>query len=61
MLLKKHPEIQPAVAEFRRLSLSEYFRSIADHKEKQRRDERAALLYCFGDEIIRIHPRINAN
>ncbi|GHV74833.1 hypothetical protein AGMMS49940_21350 [Spirochaetia bacterium] len=45
MLLKKHPEIKPVAAEYRRISLSERFRSIADHKEKQRRDEWAAHEY----------------
>jgi predicted transposase/invertase (TIGR01784 family) len=46
MLSKKHPEIRPALAEYQRLSMSERFRKIADHKEKQRRDEWAALEYA---------------
>ncbi|GHV74832.1 hypothetical protein AGMMS49940_21340 [Spirochaetia bacterium] len=47
MLFKKKPEVP---TEYRRISLSERFRSIADHKEKQRRDEWAAHEY-IRDEV----------
>jgi predicted transposase/invertase (TIGR01784 family) len=45
MLLKRHPEVQPVVAEYQRISWSEKRRKIADYKEKIRRDEWARTEY----------------
>jgi predicted transposase/invertase (TIGR01784 family) len=45
MLLKKHPEVKPVVAEYQRISWSEKRRKIADYKEKIRRDEWARTEY----------------
>jgi predicted transposase/invertase (TIGR01784 family) len=46
MLLKKHPEVQPVVAEYQRISWSEKRRRIAEYKGMQRQDELMALEYA---------------
>jgi hypothetical protein len=45
MLLEKHPEVQPLVADYKHLTLSEKLRKRAEYREKQRRDEWAAREY----------------
>jgi predicted transposase/invertase (TIGR01784 family) len=46
MVLEKHPEVRPLVAEYRRMTLVEKLRKRAEYREKQRRDEWAALEYA---------------
>jgi predicted transposase/invertase (TIGR01784 family) len=46
LLAKKHPEVQPIVAEYKHMTLSETLRWRAKQKEKDRRDTWAALEYA---------------
>jgi predicted transposase/invertase (TIGR01784 family) len=46
MLAKQHPEVRPLVAEYKRMTLVEKLRKRAEYREKQRRDEWAALEYA---------------
>jgi hypothetical protein len=46
MLAKGHPEVRGPVEEYRRISWSERRRMLADYRERQWRDEQAALDYA---------------
>jgi predicted transposase/invertase (TIGR01784 family) len=46
MVAEKHPEVRPLVAEYKRMTLVEKLRKRAEYREKQRRDEWAALEYA---------------
>jgi predicted transposase/invertase (TIGR01784 family) len=46
LLLEKHPEVQPLVADYKHMTLIEKFRKRAEYLEKQRRDEWAILEYA---------------
>jgi hypothetical protein len=50
MVAEKHPEVRPLVAEYKRMTLVEKLRKRAEYREKQRRDEWAALEYV-KDEV----------
>jgi hypothetical protein len=46
MLRKRHPEVEPQVEEYQRISWSRRRRLLADYWEKQRRDAAAVLDYA---------------
>jgi predicted transposase/invertase (TIGR01784 family) len=46
MLTEKHPEVRPLVAEYQRMTIVERLRKRAEYREKDRRDEWAALEYA---------------
>jgi predicted transposase/invertase (TIGR01784 family) len=45
MLAEEYPEVRPLVAEYKRMTFVERLRKRAEYREKQRRDEWAALEY----------------
>jgi flagellar biosynthesis/type III secretory pathway protein FliH len=51
VLWKRHPEVQPQVEEYQRISWSEKRRLLADHWEKQRRDAAAAMHYARNEGL----------
>jgi predicted transposase/invertase (TIGR01784 family) len=51
MLKKRHPEVQPQVEEYQRLSWSQRRRLLADYWEKQRRDARSAMAYARDEGL----------
>jgi predicted transposase/invertase (TIGR01784 family) len=51
MLAKRHPEVQPQVAEYGEISRSRRRRLLADYWEKQRRDAQAALDYVWDEGL----------
>jgi hypothetical protein len=55
LLVKKHPEMRPLVADYKRMTLLERFRKAAEAREKDRRDTWAALEYAKdeGREEVR--------
>jgi predicted transposase/invertase (TIGR01784 family) len=46
MVTEKHPEVRPLAAEYQRMTLVEKLRKRAEYREKDRRDEWAALEYA---------------
>jgi flagellar biosynthesis/type III secretory pathway protein FliH len=51
MLGKRHPEVQPQVEEYQRISWSQRRRLLADYWEKQRRDAAAAMHYARNEGL----------
>jgi hypothetical protein len=51
MLKKQHPEVQGPVDDYQKLSLNKRWRMIADYREKERRDARAALAYARDEGL----------
>jgi hypothetical protein len=51
VLWKRHPEVQPQVEEYQRISWSEKRRLLAEHWEKQRRDAAAAMHYARNEGL----------
>jgi hypothetical protein len=60
MLAKKHPEVRPIVAEYKKLTWSERRRMIADLKEKYRRDDEAVLEDALMDRSREIARALKA-
>jgi hypothetical protein len=58
MLLKEHPEVEPVVAEYQEISMSEQRRLSAEYHEKQRRDTWAALEYARNEGRAELAPVI---
>jgi predicted transposase/invertase (TIGR01784 family) len=51
MLKKEHPEVRGPVDDYQKLSVSKRWRMIADYREKERRDARAALGYARDEGL----------
>jgi predicted transposase/invertase (TIGR01784 family) len=49
MLGKRHPEVEPQVEEYQRISWSQRRRLLADYWEKQRRDAASAMIYARNE------------
>ncbi|MDR1249373.1 MAG: Rpn family recombination-promoting nuclease/putative transposase [Treponema sp.] len=49
MLGKRHPELEPQVEEYQRISWSQRRRLLADYWEKQRRDAASAMIYARNE------------
>jgi predicted transposase/invertase (TIGR01784 family) len=49
MLGKRHPEVEPQVEEYQRISWSKRRRLLADYWEKQRRDAASAMIYARNE------------
>jgi predicted transposase/invertase (TIGR01784 family) len=60
MLAKKHPEVRPIIAEYKKLTWSERRRMIADLKEKYRRDDAAVLEDALMDKSREIARKMKA-
>jgi thymidylate synthase len=58
MLLKEHPEVEPVVAEYQEISMSEQRRRRAEQREKNRRDAWAALKYARNEGRAELAPVI---
>jgi hypothetical protein len=58
MLLKEHPEVEPVVAEYQEISMSEQRRRRAEYREKQRRDACAALEHARNEGRAELAPVI---